>query len=202
MQPRLVEHAAGFTWIAPEPPLMERASHALVADGRVWVVDPVDYPGLDDALRARGAVAAVVQLLDRHPRDCAALAARLGVPHLRLPTGIPASPFEVVSAMSFPKWREVALWWPGARVLVVPEAVGTVPYYRARSENLAVHPMLRLTPPRALRRFKPDLLLVGHGDPLAGPSTAEALTEALRTARRRLPSWLVTVVTTHRRRPR
>lgn len=178
---------------------MQRACQALVDHGRVWVIDPVDVPGLDTALRARGDVEAIVQLLDRHPRDCAALAARMGVPHLRLPTAIPDTPFEVVSAVSFPKWREVALWWPDARTLVVPEAVGTAAYFRTKTEPLGVHPMLRLAPPRRLGRFAPDLLLVGHGEPLAGPGTAQALADALRTSRRRIPELIVRLLTTRGR---
>ena len=38
-----------------------------------------------------GEPAGVLQLLDRHNRDCAALAARLGVPHLVAPTSLPGS---------------------------------------------------------------------------------------------------------------
>ena len=30
-----------FGWIAPEPGFMQRASHAVAAQGRVWVLDPV-----------------------------------------------------------------------------------------------------------------------------------------------------------------
>lgn len=195
------EHAAGFSWIASEPAFMQRACHALVDNGRVWIVDPVNVPGLDDALRARGRVEAVVQLLDRHPRDCAAIAGRLGVPHLRLPARIADSPFEVLPVLNLPGWREVALWWPASRVLVVPEAVGTVPYFRARRDTVGVHPMLRLTPPRRLRGFEPQHLLVGHGDGIHGPEATFSLQEAIRTARRRFPSLLVRLVTTWKRIP-
>lgn len=168
---------------------MQRASHAIVAEGRVWVIDPVDFPGVDEAICARGRPAAVIQLLDRHPRDCAALASRLGVPHLRLPREIGDSPFVAISVIDVPRWREVALWWPERRVLVVAEAVGTVPYYRAPGEPLAVHPFLRLTPPRRLRGLQPEHLLVGHGEGVRGPHAAAALDEALRTARRRIPAY-------------
>ena len=34
------EHGLGLSWVADEP--MERASHAIAADGRVWLVDVVD----------------------------------------------------------------------------------------------------------------------------------------------------------------
>jgi hypothetical protein len=175
---------------------MERAAHAVVHDRRVWLVDPVDFAGLDDAVRDLGHPVAVLQLLDRHPRDCALVARRLGVPHLRLPNEVPDSPFEVITVKSLPKWREKALWWPERRVLVVAEAVGTVSYYLAPRETLAVHPMLRLLPPRSLRGLRPEHLLVGHGEPLHGPDVGAALEEALRTARRRAPSHIVRLVTT------
>ena len=88
------EHELGLTWVIDEP--MRRASHALVDDGRVWFVDPVDVPEAVDQALELGEPAGVIQLLDRHPRDNEALAERFGVPHLRLPDAVPDSPFEVV----------------------------------------------------------------------------------------------------------
>ena len=46
------ETALGFSWVAGEP--MTRASHALVADGRVWLVDPVDWPEAIERARSLG----------------------------------------------------------------------------------------------------------------------------------------------------
>lgn len=187
---RFIEHGAGLTWIAAEPAFMQRASHAVPADGRVWVIDPVDGPGVEERILAQGRPAAVVQLLDRHERDCLVIASRLGVAHLRLPRMIEGSPFHALPAVSFPGWREVALWWPERRVLIVAEAVGAARYYLAPGDRVAVHPFLRLTPPRRLRGLDPEHLLVGHGEGLHGPDAAPALREALRSARRRSPSFL------------
>ena len=67
------EHELGLSWVTEDA--MQRASHALRDGDRVWLVDPVDD---EEALRraaALGAPAGVVQLLDRHNRDCASLAA-------------------------------------------------------------------------------------------------------------------------------
>jgi hypothetical protein len=189
------EISFGLGWIAPEPALLERASHALRADGRVWLVDPVDGDGVEGLIRALGEPAGVVQLVDRHARDCAALAARLGVPHHRVPfEGIPGSPFEVRAVLNVPGWREAALWWPAARVLVCTEALGTASYFRAPDEALAVHPFLRPYQPRALRDMArclaPRHVLVGHGEGLHGDDAAVALREAVLGGRRTAPRWL------------
>jgi hypothetical protein len=47
--------------------------------------------------------------------------------------------------------------------------------------------MIRLVPPRALRRFAPRHLLVGHGPPVHGPQAASALRQALARSRRDIP---------------
>jgi hypothetical protein len=189
------ETGFGFGWIAAEPPLLQRASHALASGGRVWLVDPVDAPGIEERVRALGEPAAVLQLVDRHPRDCVVLAERLGVLHHRLPfQGVPGSPFEARKVLDVPGWREVALWWEAERVLVCAEAVGTVPYFRARNEPLGVHPFLRLYQPRGLRNMAkclaPGHVLVGHGEGIHGEGAAAALAQAVQGARRTTPSWL------------
>ncbi len=173
------EFPAGLGWIVDE--FMERCSHALVADGRVWLVDALDGDGVEERVRALGEPAGVLQLLDRHGRDCAALARRLGVPHHVLAVG--EAPFEAVPVVMRKRWREIALWWPEQRVLVCADAVGSARYYRAPGERLAVHALLRLTPPRRLDSLRPELVLVGHGTGVDGA----ALHEALRSSRRRAP---------------
>lgn len=186
----------GFGWIAAEPAFMERASHALCLEGRVWLVDPVDGDGVEDRVRALGEPAGVVQLLDRHQRDCAPLAERLGARLHRVPlAGVPGAPFEVVPVRDRRRWREAALWWPGERALVCADALGTARYYRAPGERLAVHPLLRLAPPRALRDLArgqtPGHVLCGHGEGIHGDEAALALAEAVSTARRRIPRYLI-----------
>jgi hypothetical protein len=177
-------------WIAPEPRFMERASHAVAEDGRVWVIDPVEDEEALARVRALGEPAGVVQLLDRHGRDCARVAERLGVPHHVVPeTAPPAAGFEVLPLLRRKRWREVALWFPGHRTLVCADALGTASYYRARGERIGVSPLLRLTPPRGLLSVEPEHVLVGHG---AGvhEDAATAVREAVTRARRRAPSWL------------
>src|SRR5215208_5051428 len=113
----------GFSWLPDEA--LTRTAHALDTGDGVWLVDPVDVPEAIERATALGKPAGVLQLLDRHNRDCAQIAARLGVPHLRLPAAIPGSPFRVVPVLELPRWREIALWWPERRVLVVAELIGT-----------------------------------------------------------------------------
>jgi hypothetical protein len=183
------ESDLGFGWVVSE--FMERSSHALADDGRVWAVDPLIADGIEERLRAAGDPAGVIQLLDRHGRDCAELAARLGVPHHVVPfDGVPGSPFEVIAVRRRRRWQEVALWWPQRRVLVCADAVGTARYYRAGEERLAVNPLLRLTPPLPLAQVEPETILVGHGVGVH-EGAGEALREALATARRRAPALAV-----------
>jgi len=163
---------------------MQRCSHALVHEGRVWLVDPVESEGVDERVRALGEPAGVIQLLDRHGRDCAAYAHWLGVPHHVVPESLPGTPFELVRVASKPGWREVALWWPEPRVLVCADALGTTGFFRARGERAGVHPLLRVRPPRRLGRLDPEHLLVGHGEGVH-QDASEALSTALRGARKR-----------------
>ncbi len=180
MEIRFCDEGAGtLGWVVDE--FMERCSHALVADGRVWLVDALDGDGVEERVRALGEPAGVIQLLDRHGRDCAALAARLGVPHHVLAVG--RAPFEALPVVTRKRWRELALWWPARRVLVCADALGTARYFRAPGERLAVHPLLRLTPPRRLGALRPARVLVGHGTGVDGA----ALQDALRDARWRAP---------------
>lgn len=179
------EFEGGFGWQSDEPEYLERTSHAVADEGRVWIFDVVDVEGLDDRVRDLGEPAGVVQLLDRHARDCAAVARRLGVPLHVTPRALPFS----VQVVWMPGWREVAAL-VGGRVLVVADALGTASYFRAPGDRLAVHPVLRLFPPRRLRGLEPEHVLCGHGAGVHGPDAAAALDEALRTARRRIPGWV------------
>jgi hypothetical protein len=174
--------AHGFSWIADDP--MTRTSHALAAAGQVWIVDPVRHPPALERAMTLGTPVAVLQLLGRHNRDCATLAAELGIPHLVVPDALPRTPFEVVPVRTARGWREIALWWPAEQTLVVAEAVGTNPFFTGGREPAGVHPLLRLAPPRdALGRFEPEHLLFGHGEGLHGVEASTALGTALLGAR-------------------
>ena len=181
--------ADGFSWIVDEP--MTRTSHALAVDGRVWLVDPVDWPDAIERARGLGEPAGVLQLLDRHNRDCTALAERHQVPHLVTPDEVSGSPFLCIRVKRMRRWAETALWRPETKTLVVAEAVGTNAFYTGGADALGVHLLLRMTPPNALAAFEPEHLLVGHGEGLHGPAAAASLMRALARSRRALPGVLL-----------
>jgi hypothetical protein len=184
-------HDAGATWEAGDK--LFRTSHALVHDGRVWIVDPVD---VDDAVAqaaALGEPAGVLQLLDRHNRDSAAVAQRLGVPHHKVPDVLPDTPFSLLKIDFGRGWRERALWWPEPKVLVVPESLGTAPAFAVGRGPAGVHPFRRLAPPRSLRPFLPEHLLVGHGPPLHHGDAAGGLIDALDRSRADLPRMVLKI---------
>ena len=185
------EFDGGFGWIVEE--FMERCSHALIDDGRVWAIDPVDGDGVEERIRAAGTPAGVLQLLDRHNRDCARLAARLGVRHHVVPQGS-VGPFACIAVRDRNSWNEVALWWSDRRVLVCADVLGAAPYYRAGNERLAVHPLLRVRPPRRqLGALQPDVILCGHGEGVLEDADT-ALGEALSTSRRRIPGQVASAL--------
>ncbi|WP_336037528.1 hypothetical protein [Halobacterium yunchengense] len=197
----------GAGWIAHPEETMQRASHVLrasggEADGGAWVVDPVNADGVDDLLAEFGDVRGVVVLMDRHARDAAAVADRHDVPVYvpsfvdpdvdaqTQPLGgtLPDSDYEVVRTVDWPGWDEAAL--SDGETLVVGDAVGTTEYFRAGGERVGVHPLLRVKPPRALRQFRPERILTGHGEGVLTDAT-RALQDALDGARRNAPEvWL------------
>lgn len=185
------ETGHGFSWIVDEP--MTRTSHALVAGGQLWLIDPVDWPEAIERSVALGQPAAVLQLLDRHNRDCVAVAGRLGVPHLVAPRSVPGSPFDVVEIRRWQRWQEVALWWPETRTLVVAEAVGTNTFFPVGDDRVGVHGLLKPSPPRILGAYEPEHLLVGHGEGIHGPEATTTLRQALGRSRLSFFTWGLTL---------
>ncbi len=200
----------GVGWISYPEETMERASHALAvpndetATDDVWVIDPVDAPGLDDLLGELGTVAGVVVGLDRHKRDSASIATRhdvpvyvpewmtgvadeLDAPVRRFRSRLADTGFETIRIRNstLPPWQEVGLF--DGETLVVPESLGSASYFRGNRERLGVHPMLRLTPPReTLSGLDPERVLVGHGVGVLDDAAA-AVENALATSRSNAP---------------
>ncbi|QAU14342.1 hypothetical protein EKH57_05805 [Halorubrum sp. BOL3-1] len=202
----------GVGWVAYPDETMERASHAFAVhndeadEDDIWVVDPVDAPGVDDLLAELGTVAGVVIGLDRHVRDSDEIAARHDVP-VYVPermTGVESdidpdvdverfgarladTGFEAIRIRdsSVPPWQEVGLF--DGETLIVPESLGTGSYFRGDRERLGVHPMLRLTPPTStLSGLNPERVLVGHGVGVH-ERAAVALEDALSDSRSKAP---------------
>jgi hypothetical protein len=184
----LAEHPLGLTWVVDDPLL--RAPHALVHDGRVWFVDPVDAPEAMERAAALGEPAGVLQLFVGHPRDGAAIAKRLDIPHHVLPDVLPDTPFSVIN-LDLGPWKERALWWPEKNGLVIAESVGTATHYAVGNGPAGTHILRRLLPPTRLKPFLPEHLLVGHGKPIHGGDAAAALLDALNRSRRELPLFVL-----------
>jgi hypothetical protein len=190
MNVTLQRHALGLTWI--ERNAMARAAHALTDGDRVWLIDPYENAEALATAAALGTPAGVIQLLDRHNRDCEPIAQRLGVPLHRLPKDSAGTPFTPIKVIANRAWNEVALWWPERKALVVAEAVGTGPLF-GLGRRVGVHPMLRLLPPRAqLSRYQPECLFVGHGEALESGADA-ALREALDHSRSDTPRLILSL---------
>ena len=183
-------HEAGLTWVMDEG--MQRASHALVDGDDVWLIDPVDEGEAIERALELGRPRAVIQLLDRHNRDCETLAERLGIPWERVPGNLRETPFEVVEVIKNKRWKEVALRWRERDALVVAEAVGTAPLFALGRGAVGVHPVLRLTPPKALKGIDPGMLLVGHGAPVETDAAA-GLRTALARSRSDIPRLLLSI---------
>jgi hypothetical protein len=179
-----------ITWVMDEP--MARASHALAHDGKVWIIDPVDDAEAMARVAELGEPAAVLQLLDRHNRDCAEVAERLGVPLVVLPDEVKSTPFKTINVVRNRVWKEKALWWEKKRCLVVAEALGSNRMYKPTDSGAGVHIGMRLTPPkRQLGTYLPEHLLFGHGEPIHGPEATAALQQAIDRSVRDIPGAVI-----------
>jgi hypothetical protein len=191
-----LDDRGSVAWLlgATDPAL--RASSAIVVDAGTLVVDPVDGDGLDALLSGLPSVIGVVTLLDRHQRDAAAVAERLGAPRLTPialgGSGVAVDGVEERSVFERRSWREALLWLPDRRLLVCAETLGTAGFDLARrGDLLGMHPFARLQPPRAaFAGLDPEVIAVGHGPPL-DHDASKSMRDVLRRARRQLPqSWL------------
>lgn len=204
------EWDGGFSWRPEGEGPMQRACHALIDEGRVWVIDPIDIDGIDERIKALGEPAAVVMLLDRHTRDCVTIAQRFEIP-LLVPPGrssrlrglgddvdvqvlgdsLPQSSIEVIPLHRIDGvWLERALWWPERKTLVVAEVLGTHDFGTAPGEILGVHPTLRLSPPKRLLEYEPERIIVGHGCVVAD-SASELMRDAIKNSRRFIPRYMM-----------
>ncbi|MWG35107.1 hypothetical protein [Halomarina oriensis] len=195
----------GVGWRVHPEERAARTSHAFVADEEVWVVDPLDAPGVDDLLTEYGEVAGVAVLSTLHTRDAAAfarrhdvpvslppnserVAERLDAPTRRLRNG--DGGFTYRQTTPLPSWRETVAYRASDGTLYAADSLGTVAGWVTGEERLGVYLFCRPVPPRRLfAGYAPDRVLVGHGDGVFDEASV-ALDDALAGARRRFPRAL------------
>ncbi|ELZ07721.1 hypothetical protein [Natrialba aegyptia] len=208
----------GVGWIAHPDEDGERASHALVGTGgdEVWLVDPVDAPGIDEFIAEFGEVAGVAVLSSHHARDAGPIATRhdvaVHVPQWmdRVAARVDA-PVEreecVLGSLGFKTRRvEPLSLYQGAiayrdadGTLIVPDLLSSGSAYPVGDERIGVMLGARLFPPRApFAALEPERILFGHGEGVFEDAT-DALDEALAGARRRFPRALVSNLGTNLR---
>lgn len=185
----VTEWSGGITWIAYPDEDAQRASHALLTDAGVWIVDPVDADGLDERLAERGEVTGVVVIQDRHTRDATDVARRHDVPVSvpdwmeltrdklettaeSLDSKLPGTNYTIHRLIETDEWEEAVLINETTNTMVVPEALGTLPSFQVNENELGVHPALD-DPPQRLMDWSPDRILVGHGTSVHTEATAK-----------------------------
>jgi hypothetical protein len=206
----------GVGWLAYPTEDGRRVSHAVTdADGDVWLLDPLDVPGVDDLLAELGDVAGVVVCSDYHARDAGALARRHDVPvHVpraldrvteRVADSAPEAPevtvesvdstvagFELTHVRPLFAWNEVVAYRERDGTLYVPDYCSSHPKFTTGGERIGFPTFSRLSPPTdVFGDLDPDRILFGHGEGVFTDATA-ALADALGGARRRFPRALLT----------
>ncbi|TQQ81342.1 hypothetical protein EGH24_09500 [Halonotius terrestris] len=199
----------GFGWLSHPEETGQRASHAIRADDGVWVIDPVDAPGLDTHLEELGEVVGVAVFCSYHARDAEAIANRHDVPVYvprwmdRIPEQVDApieqydsvlgdSGFEIYRYEPLAQWQEAVAYRERDGTLVVPDLLGSSPGYTVGDERVGVVLSHRLFPPsETLGDLDPERILFGHGEGVFEDASA-ALETALSGARKRFPRALVT----------
>jgi hypothetical protein len=197
----------GVGWLAHPEEGGERVSHAVRAGDGVWLVDPLDAPGVADLVADLGSVAGVLVLSDYHARDADVFADRHDVP-VTVPTWLsrvtdrvdaPVVPvadrvagFDLQPVRPMYAWRECLAYRERDGTLYVPDYLSPSPKFTVGDERVGLPTLSRLRPPfDALAGYDPDRILFGHG-PGVFENAAGALDDALTGARDRLPRALVT----------
>ena len=204
----VVEWSDGVSWLATDE-TGRRASHAIVGEGGVWLLDPIDAPGVDDLVADLGTVVGVAVLSNYHARDAGAFAERHDVsvsvpswtsrvtervdtPVARCDGELGDSGFSVRRASPIPGWQEGVAYRERDGTLYVPDLLGSAPVFTVGDERAGVYLLARPFPPRdVFGGVRPERLLFGHGRPIED-GAATALSNALTGARRRFPRALVT----------
>ncbi|MFH5840683.1 hypothetical protein [Haladaptatus sp. CMAA 1909] len=200
----------GVGWLAHPEEEGKRASHAVRGpDAGVWLLDPLDAPGVDALVSDLGEVVGVAVLSNWHARDAGAFARRHDVPVTvprwldrieelvdapveRFGTKLGDSGFRLRRLDPLPGWREAIAYRERDATLYVPDVLTTLPPWTVGDERMALGLPHRLRPPKsAFADLEPERVLFGHGAGIFEDSTT-ALTTAFSGARRRFPRALLT----------
>jgi hypothetical protein len=198
----------GVGWIAHPNEDGERASHALKAGDGVWVIDPVDAPGVDGLVEEFGDVAGVVVLSSHHARDAGTIATRHDVavhiprwmdritervdaPIEREETVLGSLGFDVTRVEPLSLYQGAIAYRDTDGTLIVPDLLSSGSAYPVGNERIGVMLGARLFPPRdTFDGLEPERILFGHGEGVFEDATT-ALNDALTGARKRFPQALV-----------
>lgn len=197
----------GVGWFAhPEEEGM-RASHAFLFDDEVWIVDPLDAPGIDEPIAELGEVVGVTVCSSMHARDADIFAERYDVP-VYIPEGMgrvsdrldapitryqdefPASGVTVVRRNPFPGFDEANLYHESTRTLYIGDSLGTTPWHTVGQEAIGAQAILRLFPPRRLLGSTPERIFCGHGTGI-DTDASSALEDTVIAGRKRAPRAFV-----------
>lgn len=185
----------------------QRTSHAVRTAEGVWLLDPLDAPGVADCYAALGEVVGVAVCSDYHVRDAETFARRHDVP-VTVPTGLDRAVdrldvpvrrvahelagFELRRLHPLRAWRETVAYREADGTLYVPDFLVTGDAFTVGSERLSMRAFSRLSPPKdRFDDLEPERVLVGHGTGIHEGADA-ALTDTIANARRRFPLALVT----------
>lgn len=198
----------GVGWIAHPNEEGERASHAILGDEGVWIIDPVDVQGIDDLVKEYGEVRGVAVLSSYHARDADQIAHRYGVSvHIprwmnRVPERVDApvkretevlggAGFETFQVEPLSMYQEAIAYREEDGTLIVPDLLSSGSSYPVGDERIGLMLGIRPFPPRDLfEDIEPERILFGHGEGVF-QDAGEALDKAITGARKRFPRALV-----------
>lgn len=197
----------GVSWFAHPDERGLRASHAFRFENGVWIVDPLEAPGIDEHVTALGDVVGVVVCSSWHARDADVFAARYDVPVFvgekitrvedrldgpitRYPGDLPGAGVTAFHRRPFPGAEETLLYHEPTSTVYVPDSLGTAPWHLIGNERVGGQTILRLFPPTEILGIRPERLCCGHGPGLATDAAPE-LEPAIVGGRRSFPRAVV-----------
>ena len=149
----------GVGWLAHPEERGMRASHAVVFDDGVWIIDPLDAPGIDEHIVALGEVVGVAVLSSMHARDAHHFGDRydvpvyvpdgmdglsngLDTPHPRYLDEFPARGVRILARHPFPGFDEANLFHEPTQTLYIGDSLGTTPWHTVGQETLGAQALL------------------------------------------------------------